>query len=224
MDGRSAAWEGRYRFKAATESDLKKLECRPKTAGRSLPRRRQRRTRRLGDPRRNYASAIPLLPWQRRATMAMMVVFVGQVFEPANGNHYRFGELPHDEEENAMRRYLFGPVSEAFADQSLYQQRLAGQCLAFDAAGSMDLKIGAGDSWECVTARVPEGWRPEFIVLYLPYTSIPACLWSAPVPIVGLAADWNLLWHHYRHCLRRCDLVLADKLGGEVMAREGIGH
>ena len=68
------------------------------------------------------------------------------------------------------------------------------------------------------------GWQPDFIALYLPYTVVPECLWSAQVPRIGLAADWNLLWHDYRRSLRACHLVLTDAAGVDVMAREGIAH
>jgi tetratricopeptide (TPR) repeat protein len=94
--------------------------------------------------------------------------------------------------------------------------------LAFNTACDLDLALAHTDTWETVCARLPTDCRPDFIVLYLPYSSIPACLWSAPVPIIGLAADWNLLWHHYRSALRRCDLILTDAAGVEVMHREGI--
>jgi CheY-like chemotaxis protein len=40
------------------------------------------------------------------------------------------------------------------------------------------------------------------------------------VPLVGLAADWTLLGHWYRHCLRQCDLVLTDPAGVETLGRE----
>src|SRR5205085_2096925 len=72
--------------------------------------------------------------------------------------------------------------------------------------------------------RLPSGWQADYVVLYLPYTSVPPCLGLAPVPLVGLAADWNLLWHHYRRCLRRCDLVLTDTPGVEALARAGLAH
>ena len=85
------------------------------------------------------------------------------------------------------RRFLFGPVAPAFADQCLHQVRKEGACLAFDADGKTDLTIGPADSWGQVCARFPAGWQPEFIALWMPYTSIPACLWSAPAPVVGLA-------------------------------------
>jgi GT2 family glycosyltransferase/tetratricopeptide (TPR) repeat protein len=122
------------------------------------------------------------------------------------------------------RRYLFGPVTADFAEQYLSRPRGAGECLAFSADGSTDLTIGADDTWEAICGRLPTGWQPDFIALYLPYTTIPASLWTAPVPLVGLAADWNLLWHSYRRLLRRCDLVLTDLPGVEVLAREGIPH
>src|SRR5262249_39722787 len=93
------------------------------------------------------------------------------------------------------RRYLLGPVTAAFADDHLPGPRQAGHCLAFAPAGSTDLAIGWDDTWEAVTARLPAGWRPDFILLFLPYTTVPRCLWAAPVPLVGWAGDANLLWH-----------------------------
>ncbi len=99
-----------------------------------------------------------------------------------------------------------------------------GSAWLFNAAGNTDLAIGARASWEEVTRGFPGGWQPDFIVLYLPYTTIPQCLWSAPVPLVGLAADWTLLWHYFRWCLRKVDLVFTDKAGVEALAKEGIGQ
>jgi len=122
------------------------------------------------------------------------------------------------------RRYLFGPVPAAYADQNLHGPRQAGDCLAFNAEGSTDVVIGPADTWETLGERLPAGWRPDFVVLFLTYTSVPACLWLAPVPLVGLAADWNLQWHYYRRRLRDCDLVLTDTLGVEILAQEGVTH
>jgi GT2 family glycosyltransferase/tetratricopeptide (TPR) repeat protein len=119
------------------------------------------------------------------------------------------------------RRYLFGPVTAAFADQNLHTPRLAGDCLAFNHAGDADLVVRPGDSWEEVCSRLPDGWRPDFVVLYLAYTTIPDSLWSAPVPLVGLAADWNLQFHRFR-TLNRCDLLLSDTPGVEVLTRPGL--
>jgi hypothetical protein len=120
-------------------------------------------------------------------------------------------------------RYLLGPVP---TDQARRWQadRDAGRCLAFNATGDIDLAIGPGDRWDDVLARLPAGWRPDFVAVNLNYTSVPHGLWAAPVPLVGLATDWNLLWHHYRYALRRCELVLIDVPGAEVLAREGLRH
>jgi glycosyltransferase involved in cell wall biosynthesis/predicted Zn-dependent protease len=121
------------------------------------------------------------------------------------------------------RRYLFGPVSATFADQHLHSLRQAGQCRTFGPEGT-DLVIQPRDTWERLCSRLPPDWRPDFVALYLPYTLIPPCLWTAPVPLVGLAADWNLNWHTYRRCLRYCDLILTDTPGVEVLVRAGLGY
>jgi hypothetical protein len=115
------------------------------------------------------------------------------------------------------RRYLFGPVSERFVAQNLERQVQADDCRPFGATPR-------AASWEAVAAPWPDGWRPDFIVLDLHYTIIPACLWQAPVPLLGLAADWNLLWHGYRRLLPHVDLVLTDTAGVERLHQEGIGY
>jgi hypothetical protein len=82
--------------------------------------------------------------------------------------------------------------------------------------------IRHGDNWEGVCGRLPDGWRPDFVVVNLSYTMVPPCLWSAPVPVVGLAGDWNLLWHWYRRIARVCDLILTDAAGVDALTREGV--
>src|SRR5260370_7149011 len=121
-------------------------------------------------------------------------------------------------------RYLFGPVSRTFVDQNLAEACEAGTCLAFGSAGAPGVAVGPSDSWESICARLPAGWQPDFIVLYLPFAAIAPALWSAPVPVVGLAAGWQLQWHYYRHCLRRCDLVLADQAGVKTLRRPAVHH
>jgi len=121
-------------------------------------------------------------------------------------------------------RYLFGPVSHEFAEDNLAAPRAAGSCLAFSYGPDADLLVKPDDTWESFQSRFPAGWRPDFIALYLPYRTVPACLWSAPVPLVGLAGDWNLLWHCYRGQLQRCELVLCDTAGAERLARAGQPH
>jgi tetratricopeptide (TPR) repeat protein len=46
-------------------------------------------------------------------------------------------------------------------------------------------------------------------------------VWNAPIPIVGLAADWHLLWHQYQFALGRCDLVVTDNAGVAVLGQAG---
>src|SRR5258707_12778130 len=106
-------------------------------------------------------------------------------------------------------RYLFGPIDAEFANQKLAGPRQSGQCLTFGRAGT-DLVLRPNDTWQEICARLPSVWQPDFIALYHDYATIPAGLWSATVPVIGLATDWNLLWHVYRHSLRRCDLVFTD--------------
>jgi len=122
------------------------------------------------------------------------------------------------------RRHLFGPVSPRFVEQNLYRHCQSGDCLAFDATGATSFAIGMADTWDGIAARWPAGWQPDFAVLDLHYTMIPPCLWQAPVPLIGLAQDWNLLWHAYRRLLHHVDLVLTDTGGVEHVAREGIRH
>jgi hypothetical protein len=121
-------------------------------------------------------------------------------------------------------RYLFGPVTSAFAQDNLGGLRRRGTCPAFDVGGTSDLAIGLGDNWLSGCSRMPQGWKPDFLALWLPYISIPRCLWSAPVPVIRLTADWNLLWHYYRHVLPQCYLVLTDAPGVEVMGRADWDH
>jgi GT2 family glycosyltransferase len=119
-------------------------------------------------------------------------------------------------------RYLFGPVSPEFAHRHLSRPRDEGRCLCFGPGEGLDLPIGFFDTWESVRARFPEGWEPDLVALNLAFTSVPPCLWSVPIPLVGLAPEWRILWHHYRHCLPACDLVFTDSAGAQSLTREGL--
>jgi hypothetical protein len=122
------------------------------------------------------------------------------------------------------RRYLFGPVDEAYAGDNLQAARDRGDCLVFAPRGRPDVLVREGDAWDDVVACLPHGWRPDFVVLFLAYTSIPSCIWDAPVPRIGLAADWNVLWHRYRYAVPRCDLVVTDAPGARALRRAGASH
>jgi GT2 family glycosyltransferase len=121
-------------------------------------------------------------------------------------------------------RYLFGPVTKSFAEQYLRGPRRVGDCLAFNADGDADLTVGPRDTWEDVLARLPSGWEPDFVALWLPYTTVPSCLWSAPRPRVALATDANLLWHYYRRALPACDLVFLDAWAAEQFRQAGLAQ
>ncbi len=114
---------------------------------------------------------------------------------------------------------LFGPVTDDFIANNLMDLRAAGDCLAFGPGAAADVQVRPADTWESVCDRFAAAWRPDFLAAWLPYTSVPPWVWTAPVPVVGLAGDWNLLWHRYRPTLPRCDLVLCDALGVEVINR-----
>jgi predicted O-linked N-acetylglucosamine transferase (SPINDLY family) len=127
------------------------------------------------------------------------------------------------EEKPMTLRYLLGPVS---AERAARWQgpRQAGACRAFNAAASLDLPVTTADNWELVGRRLPDDWRPDVLVLDLDRTTVPAWLWTAPVPLVALAPDWRTQWHHYRQVLPLCDLVLTDAAGAEVMRQAGCHH
>src|SRR5262249_33830212 len=121
-----------------------------------------------------------------------------------------------------MPRYLFGPVNPEFARNQLGRLRAGGDCLAFGAGPGVDLVIGPCDTWPDVVRRCPGGWQPDLVALWLPYTATPPCLWQAPVPLLGLAGDWNLLWHGYLELLPLCEVVRVDPPGVAALHQAGI--
>jgi len=119
-----------------------------------------------------------------------------------------------------MRRCLFGPASATFAADDLKPFN----SILWDFQGKHSLTLASNTSWNDVLRQLSDGWRPDVLILSLPYTSIPLDLFNAPVPIVGLAPDWNLLWSCYRHILPRCDQVLTDQSGVDRLTRAGFTH
>jgi glycosyltransferase involved in cell wall biosynthesis/Flp pilus assembly protein TadD len=118
-------------------------------------------------------------------------------------------------------RYLFGPVEPAFSNEQLQRLRADGECLSFGGAGT-DVPLQPGDTWESLAARLPTGWKPDFVALWLNYTIVPSFLWSAPVPLVGMAPDYTLLWHAQRRLLPRCEAVVTDAPGVILLGHHGI--
>src|SRR5437016_4018190 len=71
------------------------------------------------------------------------------------------------------RKYLVGPVSAQAAWACWQGPRTRGVARAFNDAGDTDLTIGPGDGWDDVCRRLPDGWRPDFVVVDCAYTSLP---------------------------------------------------
>src|SRR5258708_981843 len=105
------------------------------------------------------------------------------------------------------RRLLLGPVSASFSRLWFTE---ADNVRTFGYDNQADITVHFDDSWEEVCARLPQGWRPEAILLHLPHSSVPGCFWSAPVPLIGCADECDLAWPFYRHALPLCDLVLTE--------------
>jgi glycosyltransferase involved in cell wall biosynthesis len=114
-----------------------------------------------------------------------------------------------------MPRLLFGPADDPdLDDRFLAAPVAAGRWATFGAACP---------SWEAAAAGLPGG-PPDAVLVWAAYTSVPAWVWAAPVPVVALAPDANLLWHAYRHLLPLADLVLADGPSAARLGRAGVGR
>ncbi len=120
-------------------------------------------------------------------------------------------------------RYLWGPVTSDNLADNLASERALGRCATFGPAGAADAPLDWEAGWDALAARCPGG-PPDFLALYLPYASVPPALWAAPVPVVALAPDANLLWHHYRRALPLCDLVLTDAPSARKLRAAGLQH
>lgn len=120
--------------------------------------------------------------------------------------------------------YLLGPLTTPTLPSSARRDREARRCLTWGSAGKADLTYSPTDTWDILTQRLPADWEPDCLVVDLAYTRVPESVWTAPVPVVGLAGDWNLLWHGYQYLAPRCDLVLTDAAGVERFARAGVEH
>ncbi|MDB5311866.1 MAG: hypothetical protein JWO38_6068 [Gemmataceae bacterium] len=77
--------------------------------------------------------------------------------------------------------------------------------------------------WAAAAAG-PPGWAPDAVLVRPGYASVPAWVWAAPVPVVALAHDPNLLWHPYAALLPLADLVLTDAPAAARLRRAGLDH
>ena len=118
-----------------------------------------------------------------------------------------------------MLRCLLGPGSPHFAQERYsppVQHRL------FDTEGSQSISLPIDAGWDALARQFPGDWQPDCLVLWLSCNSIPPKLWDAPIPIIGLAPDWNLHWHLYQRILTRCEVGFTDVPGVEVFQRAGL--
>lgn len=119
-----------------------------------------------------------------------------------------------------MIQYFLGPTDPGFAVRYFEASRAPEHVAAFSIED-----LSKSDSWEAFasgTAR--RGMAPEALIIMLGYRSFPDWLWDAPVPIIGLAPDWNLLWHYYRTVAPLCDIILTDEPGCQRFLSDGIRH
>ena len=61
------------------------------------------------------------------------------------------------------RHFLFGPVTQTFAEQNLHEERALGNCLTFGPAPGVDLVLNPDDTWDSVATRFPANWHPDMI-------------------------------------------------------------
>ena len=54
------------------------------------------------------------------------------------------------------------------------------------------------------------GWKPDAIVLFLPYSIVPKGIWEADIPRIGWAGEPDLQWQAYQQVLPACDLLIGD--------------
>jgi glycosyl transferase family 1 len=120
-------------------------------------------------------------------------------------------------------KYLFGCPVARFTTDCLHHARARGDCLTV--GPQADLTLDPDATWADVRAKLPESFQPEFIAHWLAYNRPPAWVWEAELPVIGLAPDWQCLWHEFHDTLLpRCDAVLTDLPGVEVMHKAGFAH
>ncbi len=73
-----------------------------------------------------------------------------------------------------------------------------------------EIPFTPSDSWAEIQSRFPQDWSPDFVAYWGGYTDLPRCFLEAPVPLVLLAPDSNLLGHAYAHLSDWFELALTD--------------
>jgi glycosyltransferase involved in cell wall biosynthesis len=113
-------------------------------------------------------------------------------------------------------RFLFGPIDDPdLLDRTAAPRVTEGRWSVFPAACP---------SYSAAAAWFGPGEEPAAILWWPGYSSMPAWLPTAPIPLVAVAHDPNLLWHQYREQLAVADLVLTDLPSAERFRRAGFEH
>lgn len=120
-----------------------------------------------------------------------------------------------------MHRYLLGPVPTAF-NRDTFAPTNDGRF--FGSPGEQAINLASEASCDEILKQLPDDWRPECLVLWLSHASIAPALWKAPVPIIGLATDSDVLVHLYRRILPRCDLVFGSAPSVQRWQSQGMTH
>lgn len=123
-----------------------------------------------------------------------------------------------------IRPFLLGPLHPGWPEQHISRLLREGLVLPLYASPESQggISLSSLSSWADLERKLPAGWRPSFLALSLDWPGLPEFLWDAPLPKVGLAAGWDLSWHHYRHQLGRCHRIVTDAAGAAMMHRHGL--
>jgi tetratricopeptide (TPR) repeat protein len=84
------------------------------------------------------------------------------------------------------------------------------QVLTFGYQKGVDIRINIEDDFSEVLERLPEGWDPDFCLLWnLDWNILPRGIEYSPVPTIATLLDWDTDIPISRHCMDCVDLIIA---------------
>lgn len=97
--------------------------------------------------------------------------------------------------------------------------------VTFGAWEGADLRIEGLYSLPTLLDRLPEGWRPDLMVLWRPeYTSMPRGLEEAPFPVAMMISDWYLAFTECLEAARFVNAVITGTRGLQAYQAAGFDH
>src|SRR6478672_10649167 len=105
------------------------------------------------------------------------------------------------------RPFLIGPVATSWVHEHLPAEMRGPHLHSFgwrNESASLDQCHG----WADLLARLPAGAAPEYLLLLCGDGATPSWLLDAPIPIVALAINPAITWHHLRSWLWHCEGVI----------------